>query len=274
MKFVSVLFLSLFFLSLQSQSLDSLAYAYAQGSSIDTIYDYRKKCMDQFHPVIRELIETDPVTARNANYINYTGDLTQDLHLYTYSFRVHSGFFQYFLILDYQGQIDTFSQRSRSIVPVSNAETYPLKDWYGALYYNMIPKKVEGMDYYFLLAFRDLDHRRDEKMVDVLYRDEGQWKLGKEGFFDEDETRYSLLYAQQAAVKLNYNQDEGMIVHDHLIVRSIDGVLADVPDGSYVGLKWKKKRWQVKEKMFSHISKEAPRPYPIMDSRNKDIFGN
>ncbi len=272
-----ILTISLFLLVsglLKSQNLDSLAFHYAQQSWLDTILEYRKENLEKFHPIAQELIQTNPDIARNSDYLSYVGDTLEDLHLYTYSFQVHSGQYEYFLILEHKDSLQYFAKKEDSNSLLDRMEVYPLDSWYGALYYKLIPKKIKGETYYFLLAFRDVNHVMNEKLIDVLYQEDGELKLGKSDFFENDRTRFTLSFSDRANVKLNYDENEKMIVYDNLIPRSINNTVVYVPDGSYKGLKWKNKKWTTVEKIYDHISKEPPRPKPVLDSRNKDIFGN
>lgn len=157
--------------------------------------------------------------------------------------------------------------------------------WYGAVYYHVMPVTVRKETYYLLFGYRVVDYFNRIKLVDVLDMTEESPQLGKPVFSRKDRSgtpvmlnRFYLQYAAESPIKLNFSQEEGMIVMDHLM--PIKGLYegqstAFVPDGTYDGYKLGRKGiWEFQERLPTEVLKEAPRERPVLDSRkNKDIFG-
>ncbi len=157
--------------------------------------------------------------------------------------------------------------------------------WYGAVYYHVMPVTVRKETYYLLFGYRVVDYFNRIKLVDVLDMSEEGMRLGKPVFRRKDRSgepvllnRFYLQYAAESPIKLNFSQEEDMIVMDHLM--PIKGLyegqsMAFVPDGTYDGYKLGRKGiWEFQERLPTEVLKEAPRERPVLDSRkNKDIFG-
>ncbi|MBK8080590.1 MAG: hypothetical protein IPN97_09945 [Saprospiraceae bacterium] len=47
-----------------------------------------------------------------------------------------------------------------------------------------------------------------------------------------------------------------------------------VSDGSLVGYEKKDRYWEYIDKIYTQILDEAPRPKPVLDKRNKNLFGD
>ena len=157
-------------------------------------------------------------------------------------------------------------------------------DWFGALYYHIMPFVNDGQTDYILFGYRQFAKFDKVKVLDVLSIEGDQVTFGKELFVkkvegerDEVRTRLLLTYSADANVTLNYNANMEMIVYDNLIPRMgrIEGQgPTQLPDGSFVGYKQEGDQWSYVEKIFHQTSDEAPRPMPVLGSdAQKDIFG-
>jgi len=155
-------------------------------------------------------------------------------------------------------------------------------DWYGALYYNMMPTEVEGHKAYLLMGFDGHEGYEHRKVLDVLMIQDGKPIFGAPIFeLPEATRRHSMAhrvlieYSNDAAVSLNYNSDLNMITHDYLISRMGrrpgQGPTM-VPDGSYIGYKWKEDRWLYVDKVYDQVSSEPPTDKSRRSS-TKDLFG-
>jgi len=160
--------------------------------------------------------------------------------------------------------------------------------WYGALYYGIQPfKTAKGKDAWVLFGY-DADgytHRR--KVADILtFSRSGEPLFGKEVFVgtEQDSTyrfaRLILEYRVDSRVGLRFNPDLGGIAFDRLVtgppVRE-GGLPSYIPDGSYDGYVYDEDsgEWRWRMEWFDRvISSEAPRPQPILDTKErKDVFG-
>lgn len=154
------------------------------------------------------------------------------------------------------------------------------KHWKGAVYYNIIPKKVKKKTYYFLIGWDGHDLWSNKKLIDPLHFDhDGTPLFGAALFEMPDKTlshRFILEYRDDAYVTLNYSPVEKMIVFDHLTApenRLSDLQFTFIPDGSYCGLKWKKNKWKYVDQLkVKSIRKpnSPPTPKPIDFKKEKE----
>lgn len=174
---------------------------------------------------------------------------------------------------------------------VRDLEREPLtpNKWYGALYYNIMQYDSPGGRKYLLFGFDGFSFFERKKLIDVLSFSNGQPEFGREPAFlkidpqhgrEVPVNRMVLQYSASAAVRLNFDESIGHIMHDHLIMMGTGpgGAPTYVPDGSYQGYMLKNGFWVNIPKVYDQISEEAPRDFPILDSSNpkkakKNIFG-
>jgi len=164
---------------------------------------------------------------------------------------------------------------------VPGGDTRDAESWDGAVYYNLEQVRLNGVDYYLLFGFSAKSFFESSKTVEVLSFVDGNVKFGAPIFFDRDERplfRFGLTYASDVGARLNYDSTLGMIIFDNLIPMTSpykERKVQMVPDGSYSGFKWEADHGFVfVEKIFDHISLEAPREKPVLDSEHgKDLFG-
>ena len=162
------------------------------------------------------------------------------------------------------------------------SETLSPEKWFGALYYGLVPFGTKKQPKYLLFDFDGYSFFEKQKLIDVLSFD----ALGKPVFGAEvfdwpegvqaapDQQRIILNYSSEAKVRCNYDQMYEMVLFDHLITTGTSfGTVANVPDGSYDGLKLQKGRWKFINKVFNDIQEEAPTPAPLSDRKGKDIMG-
>lgn len=160
---------------------------------------------------------------------------------------------------------------------MTNAEKDVLTDnkWFGALYYNIRSFKYNKGTAYLLfgLNFGDLDEKT--KVCDVLILRGGlRPQFGAPIFTKGQNTqnRLVLTYAAEAGVRLNYDEQMGMIVYDHLAeIPSTNPNLPFTlgPDGTYEAFQFRKGRWQYVEKIENNPMKEAPRPKPVLTKKQR-----
>jgi hypothetical protein len=150
--------------------------------------------------------------------------------------------------------------------------------WIGALYYKIIEEKAFGKKYYTLLGFDDNNLSSDRKIIEVLSFKDGRPVFGGSFFSFQGSSlhpkpiaRYIMEYKKDAAPRLTFDKDLGIILYEHLISESgeVKKKYTYIPDGDYEGLKWKDGKWVHIEKVFNQVTPEgkAPLPSPILDSK-------
>jgi hypothetical protein len=164
-----------------------------------------------------------------------------------------------------------------------NYEVLDPSYWYGGLFYNLEPFESDGLNYYFLYSYSQLDEFTRRKILDVLYFEGDKPMLGRALFEKENESsrpditnRLIVDYSADVGVTLNYNPEMNAIIFDHLIPqkgRMPGQGISFYPDGSYEGYIWDDGKWKYKEKIFDQVLDEAPRPKPVLGKGKKGLFG-
>ncbi len=165
-------------------------------------------------------------------------------------------------------------------VMVPEQEQLEADNWYGAVYYNLMQADGPAGRYYLLFGFDGHELFRKRKLIDVLrFGEDGEPIFGAPVFVHgPNQVKHRVLreYSAEVSTRLNYDEMLGSIVFDHLIPR--DGPYGEgttyYPDGSYEGYRLSADGlWVHQEKLFNQVSDEAPTPAPILDRRERDIFG-
>ncbi|MFN7116109.1 MAG: hypothetical protein ACK4TA_04880 [Saprospiraceae bacterium] len=172
--------------------------------------------------------------------------------------------------------------RSANVADVEQ-EALSTDKWYGAVYYNLRECKNAQGKYYLLFGFDGYEFFRKRKVIDVLtFGKDGKPIFGAPVFVQEEKgkpattkKRVFLEYSAASSVRLNYDEALEMIIFDHLIPMAgqYNEGMVMVPDGSYQAYKYDKGLWKYQPMVLHEIMDEAPRPSPVLDTRDKNIFG-
>jgi hypothetical protein len=123
------------------------------------------------------------------------------------------------------------------------------KNWYGMLYYAIIPKKTKKKVYYTLLAWDGNDKLSKKKIIDVLtFDDKGIPHFGADIFNvpKKNPKRIVFEFAANCVISLKYNDKKDILVFDHLSPEnpSLEGQFQYYcTDMSYDGFEFKKGKW-------------------------------
>ena len=159
-------------------------------------------------------------------------------------------------------------------LPQPEMTTLNIKNWYGALYYKLIPMKNKGQRVYTLLGWDGNNNLTTKKIIDVLhFSDVGVPKFGLPLFEIDDQLKSRLIfeYRNMAVMSVRYYAKGKRIVVDHLSAsdESLKGNPQFMaPDGSYDAYRFKKGKWRL-EKDFdakndkSIIGNKYNEPEPI-----------
>ena len=154
-------------------------------------------------------------------------------------------------------QVEVTELTDNSIMlPARPDETLTAENWYGALYYAIIPKKRRGKMYYTLLGWDGNTASSNIKLMDVLYFAGSRPKLGYNLFKNEEGTHKRLFFEhkEQAVMTMRYDQQRNMIVYDHLSPESpaLKGFYSYyVPDMSYDAYEYVNDYWMYRADIIS-----------------------
>ena len=121
--------------------------------------------------------------------------------------------------------------------------------WFGAIYYDIIERKIQKRTCYFVLGWKGNDRFSTKKVIDVIVFDE--WDnvtLGMPVFTDEKTRKYRVVFEfnAQAVMLLRYEKRKKVIVFDHLSPSSpsLKGQYRHYgPDFTYDGYRFRKGLW-------------------------------
>ncbi|MBO5800605.1 MAG: hypothetical protein J6R41_11375 [Paludibacteraceae bacterium] len=119
---------------------------------------------------------------------------------------------------DRKADVVQLKVKSKAFVP-ANSKRVNVNDWYGALYYKVIPVKRRRDVYYVLLGWGGNNVASSFKVIDVLTFNGKSAYLGKLVLKTKRKTlqRFVLEHSAEAKVALSYEKELNMIVFDHLV---------------------------------------------------------
>lgn len=153
------------------------------------------------------------------------------------------------------------------------------ENWYGALYYHIEAFESPQGRKYLLFGYDAYSFFEKRKIVEVLSIEQGKPVFGAPVFVEQPldgspvqyRNRLVFQYSSEASMRCNFDPMLGLIVFDHLV--NVGGPYL-VPDGDYDGYIPQNGFWVFKPRLFDQVSEEAPRPYPVLEGQQLDIFGN
>ncbi|MCB0762928.1 MAG: hypothetical protein KDC12_15490 [Flavobacteriales bacterium] len=140
-------------------------------------------------------------------------------------------------------------------------------NWFGCLYYEIIPvKKRKKVDYYVMLGWDGNDRFTTKKVIDALSFEKNGIRMGAPVFKAEKSTlkRVVLEYSSDVMVSVKYHSDMKSIVFDHLAPGdpAMVGVYAMYgPDLSFDSYKLKKGKWELQSNIDIRLERKDSRPY-------------
>lgn len=137
-------------------------------------------------------------------------------------------------------------------MPMHPSEIISSGQWYGALYYKIIPVEKGSKTLYTVLGWDHNSSLSQVKLIDVIYFSGNEVKLGSPIFKVGKETKKRVFFehSKRATMYLNYEADRKRIMMDHLSPESPSMVNFRsfyVPDLSYDAFVYKGSKWILEE---------------------------
>ena len=134
-------------------------------------------------------------------------------------------------------------------------------NWYGALYYKIIPTKKSGKTIYTILGYDANNSMSHKKLIDVISFTTSHVRLGSPIFRYKDKTykRIFFEHSKKTVMSLTYSEDRGKIIFDHLSPESptMEGFREFyVPDMSYDAFTMDGNKWVLEEDIIA-INKKS-----------------
>ncbi len=179
---------------------------------------------------------------------------------------------------------------SLKLIPLHDGSDYaknPLdsvrtpNNWIGAIYYRIIQKTFNGVNYYTLLGFDDFTYSSTKKWMEVMTFDpDGNPRFGgpfisfrRDSVPKPTQYRFNIEYKKEASTSFNYDKEMDMIIYDDLISESDEPNRKDtfIPDGDFQGFTWVNGQWLHVDKVFKYKLKDGEYP---RDKLLRDDKGN
>jgi hypothetical protein len=166
--------------------------------------------------------------------------------------------------------------KGTDVMALRPSEILQSNQWYGALYYQIIPFEKGNRDMYTLLGWDGLSTTSNMKLIDVLYFSGNQAKLGSPVFKVGSETFKRLFFehSEKTTMSLRYDAKYDRILMDHLSPESpnlVGHYAYYVPDLSYDAFVLKNGKWYLKEDVVAVNDKTAEKIEVLAPDANGEI---
>jgi len=148
------------------------------------------------------------------------------------------------------------------------------RNWIGAVYYKILQQESQGKKVYFLFGYDENNSLTTRKWIETLtFRENGEPVFGGNFFripftsvFTQESRRYLMEYKSGSRARLNYDDDEGMIIMDFLVSETgePDKRYTLVPGGDYSGLVWKNGSWEYIARLDVDMLGDGNEPRPAL----------
>ncbi len=156
-------------------------------------------------------------------------------------------------------------------IPDPEQQVLDAKNWYGALYYHIVPPQKRKNDEYLLLGWDGGTLFVNRKVIDVLrFSSSGVPRFGKSVFKLKKERKKRIIFefSYMSSMRLFYDDDIDMVVFEHLVpltpaVRDQKSYYGS--DLTFDGLEFEDGKWHLRENLDVKNSKKD------LNKRKKDI---
>jgi hypothetical protein len=261
----------------------------------DTSEKLRQKSVYEFIKLLKEALKVD----QSFNYqfdslpfmsVQYPSDST--FRVITFQMTKNTN------VVRHYGCIQLNSPKLKVLPLIDCSDTFPVvpqmtmsnKNWFGALYYRILTKKINNKKIYFLFGLDQNDVFSDRKIIEPMWIEGDTIARFGMPIFEKIEKitvpktkeemtkksvfyRYVVEYKQGAGVMLNFDAAMNMIVFDHTKPENEKYAtikFMDIPDGSYEGLRWDgvKWKWESYVKIGEKETNVPIRPVPLIKEKN------
>lgn len=148
------------------------------------------------------------------------------------------------------------------------------RNWIGAVYYKILQQEALGKKVYFLFGYDENNSLTTRKWIETLtFNENGEPVFGGNFFripynsvFTQASRRYLMEYKSGSRARLNYDEEEGMIIMDFLVSETAepDKRYTLVPGGDYSGLVWKNGAWEYIARLDVDMLGDGNEPRPSL----------
>jgi len=182
---------------------------------------------DSIKAILEDFFEDEKSFYADFKQVKYIGKISSKDHLvniYTWNILFENSIMFNCFIQQKNGKVDFMSQKN-CYKPTENQTIYP-HNWYGALYYQIVPFKRNNKTYYVLAGYGRYQPATKIKMLDVLDLHNDTPLFGHPVFLKNNKIAHSRVvfeYDANSAMYLEYNEKKKRFEFDHLSPMRIEG---------------------------------------------------
>jgi len=234
MKKITIYLLSFFFFT------GNVSFGFSQESLVNKMAGFRSQSIssktdsekfiynDSLQNVLYEFLGNEnSFHSELGKKIQYLGDIfSQDgeIRIITWNISLKDGTHDYFCYIQLKPNekgISTWHELTDHHKTLTRPKYKSLKkeNWYGCLYYSIIPVKIDKKNAYTLLAWEGHNNYSNKKIIDILtFSTRGDPVFGKAVFEGEKHTSRRVIfeYSKEAYLLLRYNEDSKQIIFNRL----------------------------------------------------------
>lgn len=238
----------------------------------------------QFKKEFKKVLEMDGAFDYPFSSLKSVGDIASDdqmVRIFSWNVQyqdLSNDYFSFILKKDKRrGDVDVIElKRQDQHIKMAQRETVDDKNWYGALYYDIITVQKGNRTFYTLLGYDYNNQRSTIKFIDILYFTGRTPHFGYP-LFKEDRNRSMrvlLEYSSNAVISLRYDKERKLIIFDHLSPKTPK--LKEfkefyVPDMTYDAYSWDGKYWNLKEDIIANNNEMAERKKVDLKAYDADM---
>ncbi len=163
-------------------------------------------------------------------------------------------------------------------IKLPERKTLGKENWFGMLYYQIIPESYKKKTYYTLLGWDGNNSLTRKKGIEVMWFDrKGEPKFGENIFLTSKGYRKRVFfeYSSGANMSVKYNKEKKKIIFDHLSPSepAMEGMYQYYgPDLSYDAFEWKEGKWQYQGDVDVRSEESNPIYNPEIKDNQKPIY--
>ena len=220
----------------------------------------RTEANNGFVPILKEVLAYNksfkyPFDSLTTISILSPGD--NSFRIFNWILRKDNGTYDYFCIIHQKKkkkyEIIELTDNSENIRN-PDFEDLDSKNWYGALYYNIIYVKKSGRKFYTLLGWDGNDGRSTKKIIEPMYfSGKNKVKFGLPIFKIKDKSKKRRIVLEcdsKSSFSLKYNENDNRIIFDQLvpIKKELKGMYEYyIPEGTFNAFNYHNGKWILNE---------------------------
>ena len=222
----------------------------------------RIKANNGFIPILKEVLSFDKSFKYPFDSLETLAILSPEdksFRLFNWILRKDNGTYDYFCLIHYNNKkkkkfeiIELFDKSET--IRNEKFEDLDSKNWYGALYYEIIYIKKSGRKYYTLLGWDGNDGRSTKKIIEPIYfSGKNKIKFGLPIFKLKDKTRPKRIILEcdsKSSFSLKYDKNNKRLIFDQLvpIKKELKGMHEYyIPEGTYNSFNYENGKWILNE---------------------------